>query len=97
MDGIHFHAHFRYPVDGNWSELDKTFHATLDEIFGPDSPNSAQNHLLFVFCFEDVFSGFKRQFLKHIGRMRRKEDLNFPFPTSLCQIPDKSSLRAWME
>jgi hypothetical protein len=41
-DGIHSPAHFRYPVDGTWSELDKTFHATLDDIFGPESPNSAQ-------------------------------------------------------
>ena len=41
VDGIN--ARFRYPVDGNWSELEKTFHDTLDEIFGPDSPNSAQN------------------------------------------------------
>jgi hypothetical protein len=43
MDHLHARAHFRYPVDGNWSELEKTFKATLDEIFGPDSPNSAQN------------------------------------------------------
>jgi putative lipase involved disintegration of autophagic bodies len=40
---IRSHAHFRYPVDGNWSDLEETFHATLDEMFGPDSPNSAQN------------------------------------------------------
>jgi hypothetical protein len=42
VDGTHSHAHFRYPVDGAWSDFDKTFHATLDEIFGPDDPNSAQ-------------------------------------------------------
>jgi hypothetical protein len=45
-DGIHSHAHFRYAVDGTWSELDKTFHATLDDIFGPESPNSAIQDLL---------------------------------------------------
>jgi hypothetical protein len=43
MEGIKSHAHFRYPVDGNWSDFDKTFRATLDEIFGPESPNSAHN------------------------------------------------------
>jgi hypothetical protein len=43
MGGIHSHAHFRYPIDGQWSEVNKTFQATLDEIFGPDSPNSAQD------------------------------------------------------
>jgi hypothetical protein len=43
MDGIRSHAHFRYPVDGNWSEIDKIFQTALDEIFGPDDPNSAQN------------------------------------------------------
>jgi hypothetical protein len=43
MDGIESHAHFRYPVDGQRSELDKTFQAVLDEIFGSDSPNSAHN------------------------------------------------------
>jgi hypothetical protein len=42
MTGIHSHAHFRYPVDGVWSDLDKTFQTVLDEIFGPDTPNSAQ-------------------------------------------------------
>jgi hypothetical protein len=43
MAGIHSHAHFRYPVDGQWSEFDKVFQTTLDEIFGLESPNSAQN------------------------------------------------------
>jgi hypothetical protein len=43
MDGIRSHAHFRYPVDGNWSDLDKIFQTALDEMFGPDSPNSAHN------------------------------------------------------
>jgi hypothetical protein len=43
MAGIRSHAHFRYPVDGNWSDLDKTFQTALDAIYGPDSPNSAQN------------------------------------------------------
>ena len=43
MKHLHARAHFRYPVDGQWSEFEKTFHATLDEIFGPDDPNSAQN------------------------------------------------------
>jgi hypothetical protein len=41
--GIRSHAHFRYPVDGVWSDFDKIFDATLDEIFGQDSPNSPQN------------------------------------------------------
>jgi hypothetical protein len=43
MAGIHSHAHFRFPVDGVWSEFENIFDATLDEIFGPDDPNSAQN------------------------------------------------------
>jgi hypothetical protein len=43
MDHLHARAHFRYPVDGQWSDFDKTFNAALDEIFGPDSPNSPQN------------------------------------------------------
>ena len=43
MDGIRSHTHFRYPIDGQWSEFEKTFHATLDEIFGPESHNSAHN------------------------------------------------------
>jgi hypothetical protein len=43
VDGTRSRAHFRYPIDGAWSDLDRTFHATLDEIFGPGSPNSAQS------------------------------------------------------
>jgi hypothetical protein len=35
-------AHFRYPVDGKWSEIESILHAALDEMYGPDSPNSAQ-------------------------------------------------------
>jgi hypothetical protein len=43
MDSIHSRANFRYPIDGQWGEFDKIFNAALDETFGPDSPNSAQN------------------------------------------------------
>jgi hypothetical protein len=43
MDSIRSRAHFRYPVDGVWSEIESILHTALDEIFGPDSPNSAQN------------------------------------------------------
>jgi hypothetical protein len=43
VQDIRSRAHFRYPVDGNWSDLHKTFQTVLDEIYGPDDPNSAQN------------------------------------------------------
>jgi hypothetical protein len=43
MAGIRSHAHFRYPVDGQWSEIEKAVNAGIDDIFGPESPNSAQN------------------------------------------------------
>jgi hypothetical protein len=43
LDGIHSHAHFRYPINGQWDELDKAFQAKLDEMFGPEIPNSAHN------------------------------------------------------
>ena len=42
MDHLHARAHFRYPVDGVGSEFDQIFEEALDDMFGPDSPNSPQ-------------------------------------------------------
>jgi hypothetical protein len=35
-------AHFRYPIDGP-GVIDQAITSTLDEIFGSEGPNSAQN------------------------------------------------------
>jgi hypothetical protein len=43
MASIRSRAHFRYPVDGNWSEIESILHTALDEMYGPDSPSSPQN------------------------------------------------------
>jgi hypothetical protein len=40
VDGIP--KRFRYPVDGVGSEFDQMFQAALDDMFGPDSPDSPQ-------------------------------------------------------
>jgi hypothetical protein len=42
LKGLQAKAHFRYPVDEP-SEVYKAVDAAVEEIFGPDSPNSARS------------------------------------------------------
>jgi hypothetical protein len=42
VNGLRPGRHFRHPIDEP-SDFDKAFNSTLDEIFGPESPNSAHS------------------------------------------------------